>query len=239
MRLSIVLPCYNEARNLPLLVEAYREAWPRNPQAAAECELILVNNGSTDDTAPVLAALTAQPKYAFARVVTVERNRGYGHGIFTGLQAARGEWVAFSHADMQTPPQDVFAAFTAIRQQPEPTRVLVKGRRAPREWPAELVTRTMSVLATLVFATRLTDINAQPKLFHRSHLERLPHPPDGFQFDLYVLVAARRAGLAIRTIPVEFGRRAHGESKWAFSFLSRWRTIWRTITYMFELRLSQ
>jgi hypothetical protein len=85
---------------------------------------------------------------------------------------------------------------------------------------------------------RLTDINAQPKVFHRSHLERLRRPPEGFQFDLYVLYAARRAGLRVLTVPVVFGTRAHGHSKWAFSFVSRYRTSWATIVYIFKLRLG-
>ena len=96
----------------------------------------------------------------------------------------------------------------------------------------------MALLASLVLLMPLTDINAQPKLFHRSHLARLVRPPAGFQFDLYVLYTARRAGLKIDTVPVTFGRRAHGQSKWAFSFLSRYRTIWATIVYIFQLRFG-
>jgi len=96
----------------------------------------------------------------------------------------------------------------------------------------------MAALASGVLLMPLTDINAQPKVFHRSHLARLHRPPDGFQFDLYVLYTARRAGLRVLTVPVVFGRRAHGQSKWAFSFVSRYRTIWATIVYIVKLRLG-
>jgi hypothetical protein len=96
----------------------------------------------------------------------------------------------------------------------------------------------MAALATAVLWRRLSDINAQPKVFHRSHLARLSAPPAGFQFDLYVLYRARQAGLQIITVPVVFGARAFGHSKWAFSFLSRYRTIWATIVYIFHLRFS-
>ena len=97
IQLSIVLPCYNEADNLPLILAGYAKAW----RADMAAELILVNNGSTDHSAEVLQRELANPDYAFARSVLVEENQGYGHGIFTGLQAARGEFLAFSHADMQ------------------------------------------------------------------------------------------------------------------------------------------
>jgi hypothetical protein len=80
-------------------------------------------------------------------------------------------------------------------------------------------------------------VNAQPKVFHRSHLARLTQPPDGFPFDLYVLYQAKRARLSVLTVPVVFGERAHGQSKWAFSFLSRWRTILNMVKYIVHLRL--
>jgi glycosyltransferase involved in cell wall biosynthesis len=234
-RLSVVLPCYNEADNLPPLLERYAQEWQAQ---ALPAELILVDNGSTDHTAAVLARELARPDLAFARVVRVPANRGFGHGTFTGLQAARGEVLGFSHADMQYAPQDLFDAYHCLMAAPDPQNVLVKGKRQARGFSASLVTNTMAALASLVLLMPLTDINAQPKVFHRSHLARLTQPPNGFQFDLYVLYTARRAGLRVFTVPVVFGKRAHGQSKWAFSFLSRYRTIWATIAYIFKLRLG-
>jgi glycosyltransferase involved in cell wall biosynthesis len=235
-RLSVVLPCYNEADNLPPLLERYAQEWQAQRLPA---ELILVDNGSSDHTGEVLQRELARPELDFARVVRVEQNRGFGHGTFTGLQAARGEVLGFSHADMQYLPKDVFDAYHCLMAAPDPTRVLVKGKRAARGLSASLVTNTMAVLASTVLLMPLTDINAQPKVFHRSHLARLTQPPDGFQFDLYVLYTARRAGLKVLTVPVVFGKRAHGQSKWAFSFLSRYRTIWATIVYIFGLRFGR
>jgi glycosyltransferase involved in cell wall biosynthesis len=234
-RFSIVLPCYNEAENLPLLLDAYAQAWP---ELGVPGELILVDNGSTDGTPAVLERELRRPELAFARVVQVAVNRGFGHGTLAGLRAARGEVLGFSHADMQYTPQDCFNAYRKLAAQPDPARVLVKGKRAPRGWSASLVTNTMALLASLVLLMPLTDINAQPKVFHRSHLDRLRRPPDGFQFDLYVLYTARRHGLRVLTVPVVFGKRVHGQSKWAFSFLSRYKTIWATVVYIFELRLG-
>jgi glycosyltransferase involved in cell wall biosynthesis len=230
---SIVLPCYNEAENLPLLLERYAQVWEDLP-----AELILVNNGSTDDTARVLECELSRPELSFARAVLVPQNKGYGTGIYAGLQAACGEYLGFSHADMQCSPADLFAAYRRLTSQPEPQRALVKGKRNRRGFGDSLVTNTMAALATGVLWHKLTDINAQPKVFHRSHLPRLSKPPTGFQFDLYVLYQAGRAGLQIVTVPVEFGKRAHGQSKWAYNLASRYRTIWATIVYIFRLRLS-
>ncbi len=233
MKLSIVLPCYNEAENLPGLVERYREVWQDLP-----AELILVNNGSTDRTAEVLDELLKNPNYSFASSVLVPINKGYGHGIFTGLQSAKGEFLAWSHADMQCSPEDPFKGFALLQQQSDPKKWIIKGLRAKRDAQSMLVTNVMGMLSTMVLWRKLTDINAQPKVFHRDLMHNLVAPPVGFPFDLYVLFMARKRGMQIKTFPVIFGVRAHGESKWAFSFLSRWRTIWGMIKFIFRLRFT-
>jgi glycosyltransferase involved in cell wall biosynthesis len=228
MKLSIVLPCYNEADNLPILVEGYRAVWEDLP-----AELILVDNGSTDHTKDVLASVVNAP---FVRSVRVPVNRGYGHGIHTGLTAATGEVVGFSHADMQCPPGDLFRAYHALIARPDPKTAIIKGKRAARPWQDEMVTGGMGLIASTVLGLPLSDINAQPKVFTRDLRDRLTSPPDGFEYDLYVLHTALTSGCALETIPVTFGERAHGESKWKFSLFSRWRTILRVMRYIFALR---
>ncbi len=230
---SIVLPCYNEAENLPPLLARYAEVWEDLP-----AELVLVNNGSTDDTARVLELELKRPDRAFARTIVVPVNRGYGYGIAAGLRETRGEFVGFSHADMQCSPADLFTAYHKLLAQPDPKGVVVKGKRSKRSLGPSIFTNIMGLLATIVLMTGLTDINAQPKVFHRSHLKLLTNPPNGFDFDLYVLYMARRAGLKVLTVPVIFSQRARGLSKWAFSFRSRWRTILATVLYIFRLRFS-
>ena len=81
--LSIVLPCYNESAGLAEILKRFDALGD-----GTEFELILVDNGSRDDTQAVLQNLL--PSYPFARSVHVRENRGYGHGISQGLAAARG-----------------------------------------------------------------------------------------------------------------------------------------------------
>ena len=110
-QLSVVLPCYNEARGIEAILRRFAEVG-----AGQDFELILVDNGSRDDTRAVMQALL--PQFSFARSERVEVNQGYGHGIWTGLQAARGEIVAWSHADLQTDPADVFQGLEGVSKQP-------------------------------------------------------------------------------------------------------------------------
>lgn len=236
MKLSIVLPCYNEAENLPLILEGYRASW----RPDLEAELVLVDNGSTDTTQEVLAQALGQADLAFARSIRVPVNVGYGHGIATGLRAARGEFLAFSHADMQCSPADVFRAYDVLCREPDPLRALVKGRRAWRGLGPAIFTTGMGVASSAILGRKLGDINGQPKVFHRSFFEGpASNPPDQMHmFDLYMLYRARRAGLRVVEIPVVFGERAHGESKWALNLGSRWRSIKSTIGYAWRLRIE-
>ncbi len=220
MSYSIVLPCYNEAPNLPLLVERFR-----NFAGKWDFELILVNNGSTDNSAEVLAEIQAVPGNSFVRVVNIAKNLGYGHGLHTGLDAARGDILAFSHADIQTPPEDVFRAFNLWTHERLPLRgTIVKGLRPGRE-AARRLTRWLRYLTAFCTGVSLEDINGQPKVFHRSLLAAMERPVQDFSYDTYVLYLAIREGWRVKTLEVAFEPRLHGESKWAGTFLKKSRTI--------------
>lgn len=217
---SIVLPCYNESANLPVLVDRFRpfaQRW--------DFELILVNNGSTDDSALIMEQVQQDPSNAFVRIVTIEKNIGYGHGIHTGLEAAKGEILAYSHADVQTPPEDIFRAFELIeRGDVDIERTVIKGLRPGRD-ETHVLTRWLRILTRLLTGLRVEDINGQPKVFHRSLLDAMDRPVTDFAYDTYVLYVASREGRAIQPIEVEFGERLHGESKWASTLLKKYRTI--------------
>lgn len=217
--MSIVLPCYNESRNIPVIVERISKFWPR-----INFELIMVNNGSTDDTDRVLKDLTANNE--FLRTVTVEENIGYGHGIMTGLQEARADILTYSHADNQTPPEDIFRAFNMLKTNGfNPEEVLVKGLRTNRRQDEQSLSSGLEKVSSVFLGYPMRDINGQPKLFHRSLLDSLKGAPTDFSFDLYMMYKALQRGRQIKTFPVDFGLRLHGESKWASSALKKYRTI--------------
>ncbi len=231
LQLSVVIPCWNEAANLPALLAAWTALW----RAGDSWELILVDNGSTDGSAALLADAARQ--LPFLRVATVPPpNIGYGHGILTGLQLARGDVLAWTHADGQTPPADVLRAWAAWRDSPSPLKTIVKGRRRARPLADAAFTAGMSAWASALLATPLHDINAQPKLFPRALLADFADPPQDLSLDVYLLWLARRHGYATQTIDVIFGARAHGQSRWATSLPARVRAVRRTIGLLWRLR---
>lgn len=234
---SIVVPCYNEAENLPQLIARF-EALPR--RGDDDWELILVDNGSTDSSSDVLQRELSYPGRSFARVVTVARpNVGYGHGIMTGLGAARGEYLAWTHADGQTPPNDVFRAFEVLLSSDRPDRTFVKGKRRGRPVKDVMFTFGMQLAGLGLLGENLSDINGQPKAFHRSLFELATRAPVDLSLDLYFYWLAKRSDYELKTIDVHFGEREHGESKWAFNWRSKARNIARTVDFMSALKTGR
>lgn len=229
MRLSLVIPCFNEAANLPLLLSRCDEV-----VKPGEVEVILVDNGSTDDSPRLLADLL--PHHPGCRSVRVEKNQGYGFGILSGLRASEARVLGWTHADMQTDPVDARSGLALFDRHGE--SIFVKGRRYGRPFSDVCFTVGMSAFETLLLGSPLWDINAQPTLFSRAFFETWRQPPHDFSLDLYAYYQAKRAGLPVHRFPVHFGERAHGMSRWNVNWAAKRKFIRRTVDFSLQLRKS-
>ncbi len=227
MRFSLVIPCYNEAENLPLLLEACK-ALADKPLV----EVILVDNGSTDDTQTVLKKLL--PQYKGCRSIHVEKNQGYGFGIVSGLKAAKGEILGWTHADMQTHPQDALRGLDLFEKYGDD--IFVKGKRYGRPFMDVFFTIGMSLFETLLLARPMWDINAQPTMFPRRFFDAWTTVPDDFSLDLYAYYQAQISGLKVKRFPVKFGERAHGVSHWNVNWAAKRKFIRRTVDFSLQLK---
>lgn len=228
MKLSIVVPCYNEEKNIKPLLQRFSEVITRT-----DVEVILVNNGSTDNSQKVIEELLSD--YPFVRVVKVEINQGYGYGILQGLNACQGEFVGWTHADLQTDPKDVLRALEIIESGNDKD-IYVKGNRKGRPLFDQFFTIGMSLFETLYLGVKLFDINAQPNIFPRTFFERWNKPPYDFSLDLYALYMARKYNLKVVRFDVIFPKRIHGESKWNTGMASKWKFIKRTMDFSYRLK---
>ncbi len=235
--LSVVLPCYNESGNLPGILGRYRTLNERLP-----LELILVDNGSTDQTAEVLSRELTKAENGFARSVRVEKNIGYGHGIQTGLENARASTVAFSHADLQCPPEDVGRAFDLYRTKKQSGPCFVMGRRiGERPGADKLVTKIYNRLAAFLLGVRTpegdpADINAQPKIFDRDMVPLLGRGPKDFTYDLFALYVCARRGIPVVALDVTYESRQWGKSKLAANPWVRLKTSLNAFRRLMQMR---
>lgn len=228
VKFSLVIPCYNEADNLPLLVDRCKDI-----AAIPETEVVFVDNGSTDGTACVLR--DRLPRYSGFRSIRVEKNQGYGFGILSGLAAARGNILGWTHADMQTDPQDALRGLELFAKHGE--NIFVKGRRYGRPLMDVAFTVGMSAFETLLLARPLWDINAQPTMFSHQFRDTWDGAaPHDFSLDLFAYYRAHLSGLSVHRFPVRFSERAHGVSHWNVNWAAKRKFVRRTVTFSLALK---
>lgn len=229
MKLSLIIPCYNESSNIPLLLLRCKEL-----SNQSGIEVLLVDNGSTDDTSEVLRELL--PLYPGCRSIRVENNLGYGFGILAGLKAAKGDILSWTHADMQTDPQDVLRGLDIFDK--NGTDIFVKGKRYGRPFGDTVFTFGMSIFETLLLRKPLWDINAQPTMFSRQFFDGWVEPPHDFSLDLFSYYQAHMANITVHRFSVLFGERAHGVSHWNVNWSAKYKFIRRTIDFSLQLKKS-
>lgn len=232
-QLSVILPCYNEEANLKALFERLDKL----AAAMSDVEIVLVNNGSTDGSATVFEQELAKRDKDTFKVVHVPVNKGYGYGILQGLQQGSASLLAYTHADRQTDPMDVLKALELYDQNKE-ENLLVKGFRKNRKWSEAFFSYGMGWLSSMALGVRLTEINAQPKLFSAVFFHRFKEQaPHDFSLDLYWLYCAKKYGRIV-DFPVYFAKRVAGEAKGGSgsSWAVKKKLMKRTFAYIFELR---
>lgn len=228
IKLSIVVPCYNEEKNIPLILKRFSDVIDRD-----DIEVILVNNGSTDSSQKVMEELI--PNYKFVKLVEVKKNRGYGYGILQGLNEAKGDYLGWTHADMQTDPYDVIKAFNILLNSSD-KNIYVKGNRKNRPLFDQFFTIGMSVFETVYLKSKLWEINAQPNLFTKTFYKSWTNPPHDFSLDLYALHMANLKGVKVIRFDVIFPERVHGTSSWNDGVASKWKFIKRTLEFSTKLK---
>ena len=233
IRLSIVIPCYNEQENIPLIISEFKKVI----SGREDIEIILVNNGSIDDSQMVLESELRCLDRRFFKVVDVSVNQGYGHGILSGLNEADGNILAWTHADMQTDPLDVVKALD-LYEENQCDKIIVKGKRKKRKMLEGFFTFGMQIVVFLILGRYLDDINAQPKLFSKDFYKRYikKAAPKDFSLDLYMVYQAKVNRYKILEVPVCFRDRIYGEAKGGGSFRTRIKLIKKTLQYVVALR---
>jgi glycosyltransferase involved in cell wall biosynthesis len=165
--LSVFFPAYNDALSLPALIPA---AFSILEEYVREFEVIVVNDGSRDNTADVLTDLQGQygPRL---RVITHPANRGYGGALRSGFQAARMDYVFYTDGDGQYDVREL----PLLLAQARPHIGFVNGFKLKRHdpWHRVLIGRIYNATARTLFRIRISDIDCDYRLIRRELLENL------------------------------------------------------------------
>lgn len=203
---SVVIPAYNEASNLPGLVTAISEAFRPLDSYALEC--ILVNDGSTDNTAQILRRLSRQ--YSFLRCIHMRENSGQSAALLAGLRSAQGALLVTLDADLQNDPADIPQLLEALEKAD-----FVSGYRQHRHDTSfrRLTSYLGNQLRRRIVDDGVRDAGCGLKAFHRHCLEHII-PFHGVHRFFAAMV--RNGGLRVTEIPVQHHPRQGGESKYGF-----------------------
>ncbi len=219
--LSLVIPAYNEAENVvPLVREIARCLAGR-----CEYEVIVVDDGSEDDTVPRLKALRAAGE-APLRILCHPRNLGQSAALRNGIAAARGEWVATLDGDGQNDPADI-PRLLAVLASGDPRLRLVCGHRVRREdpWQKRLSSRIANAVRTRLLGDGVPDTGCGLKLVHRQAFLDLPFFDHMHRF-LPALI--ERGGGTVVSVDVGHRPRLRGQSKYGVQ-----NRLWVGITDLF------
>jgi glycosyltransferase involved in cell wall biosynthesis len=231
--LSIIIPCYNEEKNLINLVNEIKIIKKENPEL--KLEFILVNDGSTDQTSTTLKELNQNEIY---KLVDLKQNMGYGGSIQEGLKSSSSNILSWTHSDLQCDLSDVIKLYKLYKKEFLDKKIIVKGKRIKRNIFDSFFSNSMAILASIIFQKKFYEINAQPKIFSRKLFKEFENAPKDFSLDLYLLYISKKKLYKIIEHPVVYKKRVAGVSKGGDSFLGKIKLTLRTLKYIINLRLN-
>lgn len=227
--LSLILPAYNEAKRLPPYLASIRSYLAR--RYGDRCEVIVVDDGSTDGLIPLLEREAAD--WPQLRWLRHPENEGKGAAVRTGVLAARGEIVLFADADGATPIDEECRLAAAIQAGADlaiGSRLLeAEGARRSRNWLRGLAGRVFATLARRLLGLSVRDTQCGFKMFRADaarQLFSLAREPR-YLFDLEILALASRLGLRCVEVPINWREVPGGHFRLGRELPRVLRDLWR------------
>lgn len=204
-RLSIIVPVYNEAPTLPVLIGQLTQL-----KAQMDCQLIFVDDGSTDGSPYVLRQCASDH-----RLISHAKNRGKGAAIKSALPYATGTYTVIQDADLEYDPRDLLTMLAHV----EATKgTVLFGARPRRLLPLSqahyyLGRISLTAIANILFNQRLTDEATCYKMFATPFLQSLPLSAERFDFCPEVIALTAQRKITIPEIPISYFPRSPKEGK--------------------------
>lgn len=204
MKISVVIPCYNEQESLPELFEKLEAALG---EMKCDYEYIFIDDGSTDRTVAVLRTL--REKSPRVNIVSFRRNQGKSAALNVGFHAAEGDYVVTIDADLQDDPAEIPALMRKI----EAGADLVSGWKANRQDPLSktLPSRIFNRVTRMATGLKLHDFNCGLKMYRRDVTESIHVYGELHRF---IPALAAWEGFRVDEVPVKHYKRKYGHSKY-------------------------
>ena len=222
---SAVLPACNDGGTIASMVLLVLDTLA---QVTADCEVIVVDDGSRDYTPEILAMLGA--RHPALRVITHAENRGYGAALRAGFGAATKEWIFYTDGDAQYDARELL-----LLAQSAATADIVNGYKIARHDPLYRIAlgRAYHLLVSTLFALPVRDVDCDFRLFRRALLERVQLTSVSGTIALELVFKFQRCGARFAEVPVHHFHRVYGRSQF---FNPRW--VGRTIRQLLAMWLQ-
>jgi len=221
--LSIFFPAYNDGGTIASMVLTAEIA---ARTITDDFEIIVVNDGSQDHTALVLAELEKQ--IPCLRVIHHPRNLGYGAALRTGFSAATKEWVFYTDGDAQYDPSEIPALAGALRAGVD----VVNGYKISRNDPfiRILLGSIYNFGVKLIFGLHLKDVDCDYRLIRRTVFDAIELESDSGSICVEMIKKIQDAGFRFAEVPVSHYNRTYGKSQFF-----NWRRLIRTVRQLLVL----
>lgn len=222
MKLSIIIPTYNEKNTIKEIIRRVRSVQLDN----IEKEIIVVDDKSTDGTREILK----MEEDSGLRVLYHPKNQGKGASIRTGLKYATGDLIVIQDADLEYDPEDYRKLIEPILKSKSQ---VVYGSRFTGEhrnmffWHY-IGNRFLSLVTNLLYNTTLSDMETCYKLFTREALDGITIRAGRFNFEPEITAKILKKGIRIYEVPISYAGREFSEGKkitWRDGFVALWTLI--------------
>lgn len=224
--LSCFLPVYNEAEEIERVVLSARAVLEK---LFEDYEIIIVNDGSTDNTLEISKKLADDNPHI--KIVNSPVRLGYAQALKTGFAAAKKELIFYTDADNQFNFQDLPKLLPLINY-----ASIASGFRIRRSdsFYRKFLSRLYNLIIRFSFGLKVKDVNASFKLYRREIFERIKITSRSFLIDAEILIKANKLGYVIKQVGVTHYPRKSGLS--CFGLRQGWRTLWEIISLWKQTR---
>jgi glycosyltransferase involved in cell wall biosynthesis len=234
--ISAFFPAYNDAATIAsMVVSVDRTLRSLSEQYSAisdDYEIIVVNDGSPDNTAEVLEEL--KTRYPRLRVVTHAKNRGYGGALRSGFEQASRDLIFYTDGDAQYDPRELERLVAELRDDVD----MVQGYKIQRQDPLNriVIGKIYHLLVNLLFDLRMRDVDCDFRLIRRRVFDVVSLESDSGIICVELMTKFRQAGGVLTEVPVHHYHRAHGVSQF-FNFRRVGRVGLDLLRLWFRLKL--
>lgn len=225
MNLSVIIPVYNEVQNI-------REIINRVQAQKLANEIVIVDDGSTDGTRPILAELDGNDK---VRVILHEHNKGKGAAVVTGFEASHGDILLIQDADLEYDPRDYPRILQPIEEGIADvvygSRFLGGPRRVAMFWHM-VANKLLTTMTNILYDTILTDMETGYKVFRRAVIEGMKIRSKRFDFEPEFTAKVLKRRYRIFEVPITFNPRDYSEGK-KIKLKDAFAAVWTLIKYRF------